>query len=647
MSLISELLYLFDRRDRLPALALLFLMLLGAGFEAVGIGSVFPFIALISNPDAVQHHSVLRFLLRSSRLTSTRDFLIWCGVALMLIYILKTSYLAFLYCLQYRFIFSRQVTLSRRLLGSYLHSPYTFHLQRNSAELLRNVNSDVLWIFSQVMVPAFSIVIEALVVTVIVTMLVLVEPVAALTVIGVLGGVSALFYRLIHKRTSAMGQRQQAHHADMIKWVNQGLGSVKEAKVLGCESFFVNAYAQSSLEYARAMRFLRTASETPRLVIEGVTMGGLLLATTWMLLHGHDLQRVPATLGLFAMAAIRLMPSLNRIVSGLTSIRYYAPSIDVVYQDLREMEQSVLLPEPAGCRGTGARRGERHGDPGFTRSIELRNAHYCYPGAPQFALKGVSVTIPRGSFVAFVGASGAGKSTVIDVLLGLLTPTWGQVLVDGVDIQNCMSTWQQKIGYIPQPVYLVDDTIRRNVAFGLEDERIDDGRVWAALRAAQLEDFVDTLPDRLDTWVGEHGVRISAGQRQRIGIARALYHDPAILVLDEATSALDNETEREISHAIAQLCRHKTVITIAHRLSTVRNCDLLFFMKGGQVTAAATYDELLENNRDFQRMVRAAAASPEKQIPACGRSRHAPASIGGEVPCNPANQPTVSQLEER
>jgi ATP-binding cassette subfamily C protein len=608
MNVIEQLGYFLTQRDKLHAAGLLFLTLLGAGFEALGVALIFPFITLVSGPDAVEHYAPLRWLYQRSGLSSPQQFLIWCGAGLLIMYLAKALYLSVLFYFQYRFIFNRQVALSRRLLSAYLHSPYTFHLQRNSAELLRNVNSEVLWIFSGVLVPVSHILIESLVILMILAILVSVEPLSAVGAIGLLGVAGAVFYRVIRRRVSVLGAYQQQHNASMIKWVNQGLGGVKEAKVLGREEFFLDAYTKSSEAYACAMRFLRTVNEMPRLAIEGLTIGGLLFVVLLMLINGENMQLVLPTLGLFAMAAMRLMPSVNRIASGVTLIRYYTPSIQVVYEDLRALEQNVW----AGTRLSSAT-ASKHAEQAlpFTRAIELRRVRYQYPEAERPAVDEVSLTILKGQSVAFVGPSGAGKTTIVDVILGLLTPTEGQVLVDGVDILHRVPAWQHQIGYIPQRIYLCDDTIRRNIAFGLPDEVIDDERVWSALRAAQLEDLINSLPSHLDTLVGEHGVRLSGGQRQRIGIARALYHAPSVLVLDEAMAALDNETEYAITRAVTQFKHGKTIIMIAHRLTTVRNCDCLFFMKNGRVVASAPYGELFEINQDFRNMVRAATASHE------------------------------------
>ena len=610
MTLAGRLLHFFDRRDRLRALGLLALMSLGAAFEALGIAAVLPFVALIDDPQAVQRYAILRWLYRLSGLASSRVFLIWCGIGLIAVYCLKALYLAGLSYLQYRFIVQAQVALSRRLLSAYLASPYAFHLRRNSAELQRILNSDVLLVFNNVLVPTFRTLIELMVVAAVMLMLLIVAPVPALLAIIVLGGTSVGFYAAIRKMTAAFGKAQTTRFGEMIQWVNQALGSVKEAKVLGRERFFVDAYARSSAEYARAARFFGTASELPRLGIESFAVVGMLLVIVLLLLRERDLQRLIPTFGLFALAAVRLMPSLNRIVAGVTALRFFRASIDALYQDLIDLEASppaALADKPAATAPHTAVPGAAR----LARAIEFRRVSFRYPGGHELALDDISLTIERGQSVAFVGPSGSGKSTLIDVMLGLLPTTAGQVLVDGADIHDDLRAWQGQIGYVPQSVYLLDDTIRRNVAFALADEAIDDRRVWQALAAAQLADLVGGLPEGLDTPVGERGVRLSGGQRQRIGIARAIYHDPAVLVLDEATSAIDSETEGALLREIASADCGRTVILIAHRHTTIQHCDTLFLMKGGRLLASGSYAELLEASDDFRAMARAMDAEPE------------------------------------
>jgi ATP-binding cassette, subfamily B, bacterial PglK len=592
MELLRQAWLLFEPRERLRAVALLMMMMIGAGFEALGVGLVMPFIALLADPSSVTKMPVLAGLLEGS---SEATILMWMGLGLLGVYVIKNGYLALMYYVQFRFVFHNQVRLSRRLFASYLERPYAFHLRRNSAELLRNVNEEVRMGFIHVIIPLLSVAVEVMVVAVIAALLFWVEPVAAPVALVFFATVSWLFYRLVRTRSAVLGRTQQEQASLMIQWVNQGLGGAKETRVLGRERYFIDAYTRSSETYASAMLFHRVVKELPRNVIETVGLGAMILVVVVIVARGEDIGQVLPVLALFAVAAVRLMPSLTRIIAGLTGIRHFRPCIDVIAADLELLDRHpVSRPEISE---------DAHEPIAFEDDIRFEHVQYRYPESEPVVLDDLSLTIERGQSVALVGASGAGKTTAVDVLLGLLEPERGRVLVDGRDIQDHLRSWQDKIGYIAQPVYLMDDTIRRNVAYGIEDEEIDDAKVWRALEDARIDDLVRALPGGLDEAIGEHGVRISGGQRQRIGIARALYHRPEVLVLDEATSALDNETEKEIVAALEGLRGDKTVIIIAHRLSTVRRCDRLFVLEQGRLIDEGTYDELMGRCPAFQNMV--------------------------------------------
>ncbi|MFQ5507626.1 MAG: ABC transporter ATP-binding protein, partial [Planctomycetota bacterium] len=384
----------------------------------------------------------------------------------------------------------------------------------------------------------------------------------------------------------------QRRFGQMIKWVNQGLSGIKEAKVLGIESFFVDAYSENNKGYTSARRTLLTVTEMPRLFFEAVAVGGLLIVVLVMLAQNRDLKSVLPTIAIFAAAAFRLMPAMTRIVKTTNMIKHFRPSFDVVFCDLRRFE------------GAATREDERGTPPPipFHSAIELRGLGFRYSPESPPVLEDLDLCVEKNRTVAFVGPSGTGKTTLVDIILGLLPPSEGQVLVDGTDVQENMSAWQRTIGYIPQVIFLMDDTIRRNVAFGVPDDRIDDEDIWRALASAQLDEFARGLPEGLESMVGESGVRLSGGQRQRVGIARALYRDPDVLIFDEATSSLDQETELEINQTLSRLGGNKTILIIAHRLKTVESCDHIFFLKDGLLAASGTFGELLESSPEFRRM---------------------------------------------
>lgn len=553
---------------------LLVATLAGAGLEVLGIGFVLPLISFMSDPATIANYPRLMELFGLFNVKTSREILVYsCFIGLGL-FIVKNVYLSALMMFQFRVIYDKQASLSSQLLSAYLHSPWTLHLQRNTAELLRNVSHEVSLLFGNVLNPLTVLITEGLITLAITILLIAIEPVAASAALLFLGGVSLGFYRWIQVKCDSAGAEQQRYRLGMLQSINQALGGIKETKVLGREEFFLGAYRANIDGYVRSHKFLWLMSQLPRLFLETLLVSGMLLVSAVLLWGNQGTSAVLPTLSLFGAAAFRLMPSVNRILSSFANIRYHRSSVNVVHDDLKLWKEAEGQPLSSS---TGA------GRLPFVQEIELRDVCFRYPGTHHEALCHVDIVIPRGAAAAFTGPSGAGKTTTIDVILGLLKPSSGAVLVDGRNIHENLEAWQQLIGYVPQFIYLSDDTIRRNVAFGLPDEAIDDARVWQAIKFAQLEELVRELPEGLETVVGERGVRLSGGQRQRIGIARALYHNPEILVFDEATSSLDTDTEREISQAIERLGGEKTLIIIAHRLSTVEKCDLKFTLESGKL----------------------------------------------------------------
>lgn len=597
MKLLKKLLDLFTIRERWQIAGLFILILIGAGFETLGVGLVLPFISLLENPQRVEQAGLLRWVYQAVGEPEIRQFLIGAGLGFIGIYLLKNAYLTGITYLQFRFIYDKQIKLCSRLFRAYLYSPYTFHLQRNSADLMRNLTSETGQFFGGVLIPGLLALTEVTILACIALFLLVVEPVTCMAAAGGIGLATMIFYRMVRLKLSDLGKALQYHQARLIQTINQGLGGVKEAKVLGREQLFIDEYQSHNISSTRAFQFSQVVSQLPRFFIESIAVVGLMLIVVSVLAQGRNLNGVLPTLSLFAAAAFRLMPSINRILNAVTRMRFSSHSVYVLYHDLMELKAI----EETSKKVNWSRRDLIK--QGLETAIELRNVVYQYPGASDASLQGVSLTIPKGTSVGFVGASGAGKTTIVDVILGLLPPTQGQVLVDDRDIYQDLSAWQRLIGYIPQSIYLCDDTLRNNIAFGIPEDEINQDWIESAVESAQLTELVKSLPQGLDTLVGELGVRLSGGQRQRVGIARALYHNPEVLVMDEATAALDNQTEAGVMQAVEKLSGEKTLIMIAHRLSTVKNCDCLYFMNQGKIVAVGTYSKLLEISKSFQKMV--------------------------------------------
>src|SRR5690625_311927 len=574
---IKKLLQLFNKREKKKFIVLFLMMIVAAIFETVGIGMIVPFVGIVTNPNMIQEQAVLSYIYKLFNFQSTTAFVIFSVVLLLTVFILKNLYLLLFNYAQLRVVLNQQVKLSKELFKEYLTKPYLFHLQRNTADLLRNVNGEVPKVFQGIIMSGFQLFTEILVITCILILLLVTAPVATITATVLLGGSVLLFFTFLRKRISSLGKEQQEVSGTMIKWVNQGLGASKEVKVSGKEIFFINAYTGQSQIKANNSRYMKMLELIPRLFIETLLVGVVLITMLIIVFQDTNTTELISMMALFAMAAFRLMPSITRIVALVTTIRYSEPALAVVYEDLFMNQEAET--ENRQETVNVINKGEKV----FTDAIELSGVSFRYPDQDDYSIEDVSLTIPIGQSVAFVGESGAGKTTLVDIILGLFRPEHGQVLIDKKELADQKSVWQQKIGYIPQFIFLSDVTIRSNVAFGIDREQIDEQEVWRALEQAQLKEFIQSLPDQLDTEIGERGVRLSGGQRQRIGIARALYHNPEILFMDEATSALDNETEKEIMQAIDKLKGEKTLIIIAHRLSTIENCDVVFTIKAGKL----------------------------------------------------------------
>lgn len=582
MNTARKIFFLLTATQRKGAAVLLGLMLISMVLETLGIGLVIPIIALLMQSDPVASYPQLRPMLHAIGDPSQRELVTWVMLSLVGIYLVKAAFLAFVAWRQTTFAFAMLIELSQRLFKTYLRQPYVFHLQRNSAQLIRNAVNEVSQV-SSLITAITGLLTESLVMIGVTALLLVVEPVGTLLVILVLSGVGWGFHLSTRGRIASWGIARQYHEGIRMQYLQEGLGGAKDVKLLGRESDFLDQFQTHNVASARGGQFQAFLQQLPRLWLEVIAIAGLAAVVLAMLAQGRSMTSIVPTMGLFAAAAFRLLPSMNRLLASVQAVRFGVPVIELLNEEFQ-----LAVPD-AAPRGAPA---------GILQAyIELCNVSYSYPGASIPSLHEVSLIIEKGEAIGFIGPSGAGKSTLVDVVLGLLTPTAGRVVVDGRDIQEDLRGWQDQIGYVPQTIYLTDDSLLRNVAFGLPREQIDRAAVDRAIKAAQLEEFVASLPRGLETIVGERGVRLSGGQRQRIGIARAMYHDPAVLVLDEATSALNAAIERGVMDAVRALQGSKTILIVAHRPSTVEMCSRLFQLEGGTLTEVGNSERVEHTSR--------------------------------------------------
>ncbi len=568
--MVKQVLSILNRGEKIKLVILFFMVGLGSILELLGVSAFSPLINLITDPSIIHTKWYLEWLYQVLHIQDTRRFLSVVILIIIAIYIIKNVYLIWERNILYRYIFNVQKRVSVKLLKAYLNEPYSFFLTRNTAVLQRSLQSDT-DSFVKAIKHFLELMIEAITCVVIIVYLFLVSHSMTIIIAVILVGLVGFFALTTKKKTQKLGRDSQKYKAEIYQYMNQALGGVKEIKVLNREHTFLDKYEDSFGKFTYAQRVSEILGMVPKYCVEASCMTGLLVAILLKMYFGQkDLIDFIPQLSVFAIASVRLLPSVGRINQYFTYILYEQPSIALVYHDLQEVEN---IEEQT----------KQNQDWKLKSELRICSISYHYPNTDKNVLENASMVIRKGTMVGLVGASGAGKSTLADIILGLLTPQMGKIYADDLDVLKNVQTWQQEIGYIPQVIYLSDDSIRNNIAFGVPEDEIDDTRVRLAAEQAQLADFIDLLPDGYQTSVGDRGIRLSGGQRQRIGIARALYNDPELLILDEATSALDHDTETAVMEAIDHLQGQKTMIIIAHRLSTIANADCIYEVSDGKI----------------------------------------------------------------
>lgn len=566
--------------------------------EVAGVASVLPFMQLVMRPEAVEENRWLSLAYETVGFESRGTFLIAVGVAVLAFMTFANAFSAFTRWLQYRVTWSTAHALAKSLLEMYTSRPYSYFLKHNSADMAKQVLAEVNQFVNSVVYPATEMVARLLVSILIFALLILVDPLLALIAALSLGGVYVLVFLTLRRHLATIGSDRTRTVQTRFKSANEMLAGIKSIKIAGAEGFFRERFVEASRRYTNVQARYLLLGNAPRYLVEVVAFGGILAIVLYLLAVRQDARDVVPLLSLYALAGYRLLPSLQKLYNSFATLRYHHSLIDELYADMqgegwedvgRRVASALTIREPA-----------------FEEGIEVRSVTFRYLESDEVVLRDVSLRIPKGSRIALVGVTGSGKTTLADLVMGLLVPDEGAVLVDGAVLEGPeLEGWKRLVGYVPQEVFLFDDTIARNIAFGIPADEIDRDRIRRVARIAQVDQFIqEDLPHEYDTFVGERGVRLSGGQRQRIGLARALYREPRILILDEATSALDGITEQGVMDAIGNLPWNMTMILVAHRLSTVRDCDTIYLLRQGRIAASGNYEELLARNATFRDMAR-------------------------------------------
>lgn len=573
MVIFKKINYIFDAKQKAKLVVLLFLILVGSIFELLGVSAILPLANIAMQPDVIVNNEYYVMVAEWFQLKTVNEFILFLALILGILYVVKNTYLILYRNYQYKFTYNTNRAISLKLMNCYLHQDYLFHVAHNVAELQRNISTDVAQFINTVSA-VINITVEGVTCLFLVILLIKTDFMTTVIVLGILSVAILIYWIITRNLQLKYGAQARMASADLNRWLLQAFAGIKEIKVMNREQFFLDHYDDAYQEHISANRKYNVITMLPKHVIETIVVCSVLLTMSIRIFQGADIKEFLTSLVVFAAAAIRMMPSFNRITEYIGTMSFSKSGVENVFRDLKEIENLEIKSAQ-----------QRHDIKKLQLQKEIHVEHlsFAYPNTKVKIFDDASLSIQKNRSVAFVGSSGAGKTTLADIIIGVLEPEKGHVYVDGVDVFTHLDAWHKSIGYIPQMIYLMDDTIRANVVFGIREDKIDDDRVWKALERAEIAEFVKSLEDGIYTKIGDRGIRLSGGQRQRLGIARALYEEPEVLILDEATSALDNETEAAVMESIDSLHGKTTLIIIAHRLSTIQNCDEIYEVKDGKI----------------------------------------------------------------
>ncbi len=592
MKTLKKILFLLSPQERNRAGLLLMMILIMAILDTIGVASIMPFIAVLTNPEIVKSNFLLGFMYDKSKIFGVEnidEFIILLGFLVFCVLILSLSFKSLAIYAQLRFAQMREYSIGKRLLQSYLSQPYSWTLGRNSADFSKTILSEVNIIILQAITPMINLLANGAIVIAILILLIIVDPFIAFLISCTLGLAYWIIYKFVRGYLKNIGQERLKVNQLRFTSINEVFGAGKEVKLGGFESTYIDKFSRTTKIFAKHQASMKVLAQLPRFAIEAIAFGGMILFILYYLLQSKNFTNALPLIALYAFGGYRILPALQQSYNSISSLRFAGPALDNLCEELKLNKKEFI---------------KKYTEPlSIERNIILKNISYNYPNSKQTSIKNVSLEILACSTIGLVGATGSGKTTIADILLGLLEPKEGSLKIDGVDITDLnRKAWQKSIGYVPQHIYLIDDTISANIALGLDKKNVNQKLIEEAAKEANIHQFIiDELPSGYNTIIGERGVRLSGGQRQRLGIARALFHNPKVLVLDEATSAMDTVTEKLVMNSINKLRKNTTIILIAHRLTTIKNCDNIFLLENGQLINQGTYEELIKSSNLFNK----------------------------------------------
>ena len=597
LEMLQKILSILTKKEKRQLVLLFILMLSMALFQALGVASVLPFISLVMTPELITQNGWLQSIYQYLNFKDTNSFIIVTGLLMLFIILFGNFISALATWAKFKFVWNNNHNISYRLLRHYLFQPYLFFLNRNSSELTKNILNEIQILTNGFLIPLLDFSSRLLIIVVILVMVLIINPLITIVAFVILGGSYALIYWLIRKKLSYRGGKRLNANRERFKIVSEAFGGIKEVKVSGREEYYLENYTKASSLLSSLQAWNALVGNIPKYVLESVAFGSVIALILVLLIFRGEAQSIIPLVSFFAFAGYRLMPAIQDVFQTSTQVKFNQATLDHIFEEMVNATTGIVAEEG------------NLSDPlplNFIGEIKLQNITFSYPANGENVLDDVTLMIKKNQKIGIVGSTGAGKTTLVDILLGLFIPEQGQLTVDGTPINSDnVRSWQSILGYVPQQIYLSDDTIAGNIAFGIPVTQINLSRVKKAATIARLDDFISRLPEGYNTVVGERGVRLSGGQMQRVGIARAVYHDPQVLILDEATSALDSITEKEFMEALEAAAEVKTLVIIAHRFNTVRNCDTIILLEGGRVEATGSYEELLQNNDKFKTLATA------------------------------------------